>query len=86
MSGNDGYEKVDHPRHYNLHPAGIECIDVVEVMGFNVGNVIKYCWRAGLKPDASVLVDLEKARWYLGREIERIKKGQKGQGTQPDNA
>lgn len=60
---------VDHPRHYNAHPSGIECIDVVEHMGFNIGNAIKYLWRADLK--GSALEDLQKAAWYVNREIER---------------
>ena len=63
-------DKVDHPPHYNQHPGGIECIDVVEHMNFNLGNAVKYIWRAGLKsPDA--LTDLEKARWYIEREMQR---------------
>lgn len=62
-------DAVNHPDHYNAHPAGIECIDVVEHLPFNVGNAIKYLWRAGLKGDE--LEDLRKAAWYVQREIER---------------
>jgi hypothetical protein len=62
-------EAVDHPPHYNGHPSGVECIDVVEHMSFNLGNAVKYVWRADLKGDA--LEDLRKARWYLDREIAR---------------
>jgi hypothetical protein len=40
-------------------------------MCFNLGNAIKYVWRADLKEG---LQDLEKARWYLDREIARRKK------------
>lgn len=70
-------EQVNHPKHYNDHPSGIECIVVVEHMTFNVGNAVKYCWRAGLKGDADEqetkrLEDLKKARWYLDREIQRL--------------
>ena len=65
-------DPVDHPRHYNGHPSGVECIVVAEHMGFNIGNVIKYCWRAGEKPDA--IEDLKKAQWYLAREIDRLEK------------
>ena len=65
-------EEVNHPKRYNLNPSGIECIDVVEHMNFNRGNAIKYIWRAGLKGDA--VEDLQKATWYINREIERIKK------------
>jgi hypothetical protein len=62
-------DAVDHPDHYNRHPSGVECIDVVEHMGFNLGNAIKYIWRADLKTDADE--DLRKAAWYVRREIER---------------
>ena len=65
--------KIDHPQYYNnLGTSGIECIDVVEWMNFNIGNVIKYCWRAGLKTD-NAIEDLEKAAWYIQREINRLK-------------
>lgn len=38
-------------------------------MGFNIGNAIKYLWRADLK--GNTLEDLEKAAWYVQREIQR---------------
>lgn len=63
---------VDHPAHYNMHPAGIECIDVIEPMSFNIGMSIRYMWRHGLKPGAAALQDLDKAVWYLQREIQRL--------------
>lgn len=62
-------EMVNHPDHYNAHPSGVECIDVVEHMSFNLGNAVKYIWRADEKGKA--LEDLEKAVWYLRREIKR---------------
>jgi len=65
------YESVDHPRHYNEHPF-CECIDVIEHFTYNIGAVIKYLWRAGLKPETSDIEDLRKAAWYLQREIERL--------------
>ena len=65
-------EKVNSPRHYNLHPSGVECIDICEHMSFNLGNAIKYIWRADSKGDETT--DLEKAVWYLQREIIRIQK------------
>lgn len=64
---------VSHPPHYNQIP-GVECIDVVEHMPFNVGNAIKYLWRAGLKSGADEITDLEKSLWCVQREIERRKK------------
>ncbi|UPJ43909.1 DUF3310 domain-containing protein [Bradyrhizobium sp. 40] len=66
--------EVEHPKHYNSHPSGVECITVTEHMGFNLGNAVKYIWRAGLKSEAPV-TDLKKAVWYLQREIGRIEKG-----------
>lgn len=64
-------DQVNHPSHYTSHPSGVECITVTEHMNFNIGNAIKYLWRAGLKADAKVQ-DLEKARWYVDREIKRL--------------
>lgn len=66
------YETVNHPDHYNQHPSGVECIDVVEHMNFNLGNAMKYIWRHGDKPGVGALEDLRKAAWYLAREMERI--------------
>lgn len=66
-------DQVRHPKHYNEHPSGIECLDVVRHMNFNLGNAMKYIWRAGLKSDDAVQ-DLEKAIFYLQDEIGRIKK------------
>lgn len=64
---------VNHPTHYTSHPSGVECITVVEHMTFNIGNAIKYLWRNGLKEGAPTIRDLEKARWYIDREITKIK-------------
>ena len=60
-------DPVNRPKHYNGHPSGVECIQIIEHMGFCLGNAIKYIGRADLKRDA--LEDLKKARWYLDREI-----------------
>jgi hypothetical protein len=67
-----GYEFVKHPSHYNRHPAGVECITVIEPMSFNVGTAIKHLWRAGLKPGADHVTDLRKAITYIEFEIARI--------------
>lgn len=67
-------EKVNHPKHYNSHPSGVECIEIVRHMNFNLGNVVKYLWRAGLKGKGVELEDLKKAAWYLNDEIERREK------------
>lgn len=63
---------VNHPPHYTSHPSGVECITVVEHMVFNLGTAIAYIWRADLKGNA--IEDLEKAVWYVQRELERRRK------------
>lgn len=67
------HSKVDHPRHYNEHPSGIECITIAEHMNFNLGNAMKYIWRNESK---NGIEDLKKAEWYIRREIERLEKQQ----------
>jgi hypothetical protein len=62
-------DSVHKPKHYTEHPSGIECIEVTEHMGFNLGNAIKYIWRCDLKKDA--IEDLKKAKWYIDREINK---------------
>lgn len=57
-------DTVNHPPHYNQHPSGIECITIVEHFNFNLGNAIKYIWRAGLKSEDPV-EDLKKAAFYI---------------------
>lgn len=63
---------INHPPHYGSHPSGVECITIVEHMGFNVGNAIKYLWRTGLKEGVDPVEDLKKAAWYVNREIQRL--------------
>ncbi len=60
-------DPVNHPPHYTSHPSGIECIEITRHMGFNLGNAMKYIWRADLKGG---LQDLQKALWYINDEIE----------------
>lgn len=68
-------DEINHPLHYNNSQAccecgrRVECIDVTRHFNFNLGNVIKYVWRAGLKGEA--LKDLKKALWYLQDEIKQ---------------
>lgn len=74
------HDPVDHPSHYAsvgvcadcLRP--IEAIDVTELLNFNRGNAVKYILRAGKKASEPELQDLEKSRWYLDREIARLRK------------
>jgi len=59
---------VNRPPHYTQHPSGIECIEVTEHLNFCLGNAMKYLWRADLKGGVE---DLEKAKWYINRELKR---------------
>ena len=63
------HDPVNHPKHYTSHPSGVECIQIAEHMNFNLGNCLKYIWRADLKYDA--IEDLRKAQFYLNREIRK---------------
>ena len=72
-------EKVNHPKHYNSHPSGIECIEIARHYCFSIGNAFKYLWRAGLKKDNGTedidkeIEDLEKAIWYINDRIKQLK-------------
>jgi len=68
-------EAVNHPSHYggdNIY----EHIRVVDAWGLNyqLGNATKYICRAGKKPSADTVEDLEKAMFYIQWEIERLKR------------
>ena len=58
------------PDHYKWHPSKVECIEISEHFNFNLGNALKYIWRAGRKGPAAE--DLRKASFYLAREIDRL--------------
>ena len=63
-------DNVNHPSHYKGN--GLECIQVIEAfgLGFNLGNAVKYILRAGKKGNKRE--DLQKAVWYLTRELESL--------------
>jgi hypothetical protein len=72
-------DSVDHPSHYT--DGNIECIDAIQsVLGdekfkaFCRGNALKYLWRAGKKEGEPAEKDLEKAKWYIKKEISVGKK------------
>ena len=64
-------DPVNNPAHYTA--GGIETFDFIEAkkLGYNLGNVVKYITRSGLK--GNHLEDLRKAHWYLTREINTLK-------------
>ena len=68
-------ELVNHPKHYGGKDNPYEAIKVIEAwdLGFCLGNTVKYISRAGKKDDT--IQELEKALWYLKREIKKQKDG-----------
>ena len=69
-------EEIDdpiNPSHYkNGFSNGAQVIDITENLIGNRSNIVKYVARAGRKNPATEMQDLEKARWYLDREIKRV--------------
>lgn len=69
--------RVNHPSYYQ-DPSGVECITIVRHRDFNIGNALKYLWRAGLKTEAGLsnkektIEDLNKAIWYIRDEIKML--------------
>ena len=71
MTYEDRPVSVTDPSYYRSHPSGVECIDIIRHLPFNVGNAIKYLWRAGDKVGPEKLrEDLEKALWYIQDAID----------------
>ena len=68
-------ENVNHPSHY-LKNSGHEVIDVINAwnLNFELGNAVKYIARAGKKDPKKIMEDLNKAKWYIQHQIDRIKK------------
>ena len=64
-------EMVNHPDHYQGNK--MEVIDIIEDynLGFSLGNAVKYILRADKKGNKKQ--DLEKAIWYLQRELDKFK-------------
>jgi hypothetical protein len=67
----DRYEKVNNPEHYQS--SKLEAIEVIEEfnLNFSLGSAVKYILRSGKKPGESSEEDLQKAIWYLQRELSR---------------
>lgn len=64
-------DNVNQPKHYCSHASGIECIQIAELLPFNLGNALKYLWRSDLKWDKQE--DTRKAIFYLRRQAEQGK-------------
>lgn len=71
-------DRVNHPSHYTSDPSGIECIQVTRHRDFDIGNAIKYLWRAGLKKEQGLedikkeIEDLKKAIFYINDKISML--------------
>lgn len=65
-------DAVNYPSHYTSDPSGVECLTITRHRNFNIGNAIKYLWRAGLKDDKKQIEDLQKAIFYINDEIKRL--------------
>ena len=80
---------VQNPQHYNAHPAGIECIEVIRHYTCDIANAQKYLWRAGLKPEQGIsdrdkeIEDLEKSLFYIARRLYIVAIGIHQPGTIP---
>lgn len=70
-------DAVNHPQHYT--DGKIEVIDFIEdkKLNYHRGNAVKYIARAGKKDPNKELEDIEKAIWYLSREVNRLKRTDK---------
>lgn len=65
-------DPVNHPSHYT--DGKIEVIEFIEDknLNFHRGNAVKYIARAGKKDKSREIEDLQKAAWYIDREIKRL--------------
>lgn len=68
------FDNVNHPKHYT-DGRKYEPIEVIEdwKLDFCLGNAVKYISRAGRKDETKTIEDLEKAKWYIDREIRNLK-------------
>jgi hypothetical protein len=66
------HDPVSAPSHYTRFPNGVQPIDLLEHLPFNLGAAGKYILRAGHKGPAAE--DIRKAIWFLERELKRVSK------------
>lgn len=79
-------DKVNHPSHYLWlkEKCGVEVIDITRHFNFDIGNALKYLFRAGHKDEEGYttkekqLEDLRKAIFYINDEIKQIENGKAG--------
>ena len=81
-SENKVNHRVEHPSYYK-DPSGVECITVARYRDFNIGNALKYLWRAGFKTEEGIsdidkqIEDLQKAIFYIKDEINKLNNDRK---------
>lgn len=73
-------DTVSHPSHYNMHPSGVECIEIVRHMTYNEGSATAYIWRSGHK--GNKIEDLKKAIWHLQDEVELLMRNNSESSTE----
>ena len=79
-TGANASSNVRKPSHYNSHPSGIECIEIVKHMDFLTGSAIKYAWRSGLKTN-NAKEDFEKAIYCLQQRVAMLHEKEKKNET-----
>jgi hypothetical protein len=79
INHNNMQEQVNHPKHYGGQENTYEAIKVIEAwdLGFHLGNAVKYISRAGKKSPETKKQDLEKAIWYLRRELTKMQENER---------
>lgn len=82
---NDKIDNVNSPKHYAS--GKIEVIEAIEdwKLSHKRGDAVKYIARAGKKDSAKEIEDLEKAVWYINREIEILKAIKEGREPRRPN-
>ncbi len=78
------HDPVNHPKHYTNHPSGVECIEIVRHMNFNIGGAMKYLWRSDEK--GFPIEDLKKAIWLIEDEIKKREKNDQTDLVKKENA
>lgn len=64
------FDIINKPRHYNVHPSGVECVEITEHLTGNLANAWKYLWRCEEKEKHAQ--DLGKGKYYINREKQRV--------------
>ena len=61
-------DPINKPNHYNWHPTGVQCVEISEHFDANISKAIDYLWR--YKHKGNPIEDLQKAAWFIQREID----------------